>query len=164
MWDALTNIVNGHNGLFVIIATVIIVFTLIRLSKKGGFAVHTGFLSLGGADREREIIRHQIEVAHASSFEIPELLRLNMDDYRIKYLIERVYDKVVEWVIFNHISTSPIYIDSKSCAIYNLIVMVHGVDGVDTDDVRKKIREWVTHLIDQLVHTRKYYTDFKRSI
>lgn len=164
MWEAISQVLNGHNGAFILVAVLIVVFVLVYLSRKGGFAIHTHAFSLGGADREREIIRHQIEIAHASSFELPEILGLDFTEYLTKYMIERVYDKVVEWIIFNHISSSPIYIESKTSAVYNLLLSLNTADSIRTPEVKKNVKDWVIHLVDQLVHTRKYYIEYKRSI
>lgn len=164
MWEAISQVLNGHNGVFILAAVIVIAFVLIYLSRKGGFTIHTNAFSLGGADREREIIRHQIEIAHAASFELPEVLHLDFTEYLTKYMIERVYDKVVEWVIFNHISNSPIYIESKTAAVYNLLISLNTAPELRDAEIRKDVKDWIVHLVDQLVHTRKYYTEYKRGL
>lgn len=159
MWESITSILNGSNGVLVIVAVVAIALILIRLSKKGVFTLHTSFLSLGVADKEREIIRHQIEASHAAVLLAMEELNVS-DDWHTRYIFERVYDKVVEWVIFNHVSTSPLYIESKFMAVYNLCTSL-GMVELREDENKNKLKEWVRNIVGQLVDIREYYSDKK---
>lgn len=160
MWESISSVLNGNNGILVIIAVVVIILVLIYLSKNGGFALHTSFLSLGGADRERDVIRHQIESAHAEVLLAMDSLNIP-DDWHTKYIFERVYDKVVEWVIFNHISTTPLYIESKFMAVYNLCTSL-GMVELRENENKEKLHNWVRELVHKLVDIRKYYSDAKK--
>ena len=145
MWEAVSQVLNGHNGIFVLISVVVVLLVLVYLSRKGGFSLHTSFLSLGTANKERDIIRHQIEASHAAVLMAMEELNIT-DNWHIKYVFERVYDKVVEWVIFNHMSMSPLYIESKFMAVYNLCSSL-GMVEIRESANKDKLKEWVRGLL-----------------
>lgn len=158
MWDSIANIVNGGNGIFILVFVLIVIIIAMLLSKSGMLNIHTSSFSLGAVTREREIIMRQIETAHTYIIEAMDMLEVDGNDYHIKYIFERIYDKVVEWVLFNHISTNQIYLDSKSMAVYNLIVSLNPPKSFDMIDAKKKIPEWVKSLIQQLMQIREYYS------
>lgn len=157
MWETIGNVLNGNNGLIVIALIAVLIVVLIYMSKKGGFSIHTNFMSLGGADREREVIRHQVDTAHAQILLAMEELGV-ADDWHTKYIFERVYDKVVEWIMFNHITTHTLYVESKFMEVYNLCVML-GMVQIRENDNKDKLKKWVKDLVEQLLHIRKYYTE-----
>ena len=158
MWEAIGSVLTNRDGVAgVILILLVVVIAVALLGRRGLIAVHTRNFSLGGANIEREIIRHQIEVAHGSVLAAGEELGFD-DDYHAKYVLERVYDKVVEWIVFNHISDTPIYVESKRAAIYNLILSLNPPIDVRGEEMKKRIREWVKNIVVQLVQTREYYS------
>lgn len=157
MWEAIERVLNGNTGAYIVTVVALISAVLISMSKSGGFSIHTGAVSLGGMYREREIIRHQVEVAYAASTSLLMSLGADMHDYTAKYAAERVYDKAVEWIVFNHITPTPIYIESKVTALYNMVRNLEIVAD-ESVDVMGVVSEWVAATISQLVHVREYYT------
>lgn len=158
MWEAISSVLNGGNGIYILTFVLIIAIIVMLFSKSGMLNIHTSVFSLGGATREREIIRRQIETAHACVAEAIDSLELNGSDYHVKYIFERIYDKVVEWIVFNHISNSQIYLDSKTTAVYNLILSLNPPEEIKTPELKKKISEWVRMLVQQLLQMREYYS------
>ena len=75
----------------------------------------------------------------------------------IKYILERVYDKVIEWVMFNNISNSPMYVQDKQETICNLIYTFPIEKTFKTPEFKKRIQNWTAELIARLVQTREIY-------
>lgn len=157
MWESIEHVLNGNSGAYIVTVITVICALLISLSKSGGFSIHTSAISLGNMYKEREIIRHQVEVAYAASSSLLMDLGADMDNYRTKYIVEKVYDKAIEWIVFNHITPTPIYIDAKVTALYNMVRNLNVVTD-DSIDVHGVVTTWVTATISQLVHVREYYT------
>ena len=78
--------------------------------------------------------------------------------YFTKYVLERVYDKVIEWVIFNNISNSSMYVQDKQESICNMVYMFPIGDTFKTPEFKKRMQNWTSELIARLVQTREIYS------
>lgn len=160
MWEAISAVLRSPNaGKVLIFLSAIIFFTAI-LVISGRVTVKTKHLHIGKAEREREIIRRQVEAAHdfimSIGGKIPETSEYG--GYFTKYILERVYDKVIEWVIFNHITNTSMYIQDKQDTICNLVYMFAIGKEYKTPEFKKRICNWVQELIARLVQIRELYS------
>ena len=64
MWKAISEILTSGNALQVLIFLSVIISIFVILVKNGIVAIKTKHLRIGQAEREREIIRRQVEAAH----------------------------------------------------------------------------------------------------
>lgn len=161
MWQAISEVLTSGNALQVLIFLAIVVCLFIVLVKTGILAIQTKHLRIGQIEREREVIRRQIETAH--NFIISIEGKINTDSnqenqYFTKYVLERVYDKVIEWVMFNNISNSPMYVQDKQETICNLIYMFPIGEDFKTPEFKKRMQNWTSELITRLVQTRDIYS------
>lgn len=159
MWESITSMVNGGNGIYVLILIAILLLIAVITSKKGLLSVRTSHISLGGALIERDVIRHQIEEAYICSFDLCRKLGLDEGSYLTKYTGERIYDKVVEWIMFNHISNASMYVSSKGTAILNL---VRNVADCTDECTERIVADWTKHTVERLMELREYYTTHRR--
>lgn len=160
MWQAISEVLTSGNALQVLIFLAVVITLFILLVKSGIVAIKTKHLQIGKIEKEREIIRRQVEAAHNFIMSIEG--KINADttkcnSFFIKYILERVYDKVIEWVIFNHISNSPMYIQDKQETICNLVYRFPIGDTFKTPEFKKRMQNWTAELIARLVQTREIY-------
>ena len=79
------------------------------------------------------------------------------NDYFAKYILERVYDKVIEWIMFNHITMNQLYIQDKQDTILNLIYAQPINDDFKTPEFKVRVENWVKELIERLVNVKTLY-------
>lgn len=161
MWEAIGKILTDDSAAIVLCFLMTVVIVVIVTASKGIMSVQTKNFSFGASSREREIIRRQVEVAHdclASA-----MAKQNSgENYHTLYVLERVYDKVVEWIVFNHINTLPIYIQAKQDAVWNLVLSLNPPKEFKTAACEKRVREWVREVIEKLIEIRKLYENIKK--
>lgn len=160
MWGAISQVLTSANAWEVLIFLAVIVIFAIVLVKSGTVAINTKHLRIGKAEKEREIIRRQVEAAHdfimSIEGKIPE--KPEYGGYFTKYILERVYDKVIEWVMFNHITDTPMYVQDKQATICNLVYTFSISEEYKTPEFKNRMCNWTAELITRLVRTREIYT------
>ena len=161
MWQAISEVLTSGNSLQILIFLALITILFVVLVKTGILAIKTKHLRIGQVEREREIIRRQIETAHNFIMSIEG--KVNSDTkqcniYFIKYILERVYDKVIEWVMFNNISNSSMYVQDKQETICNLVYTFPIGEVFKTPEFKKRMQNWTAELITRLVQTREIYS------
>ena len=160
MWKAISEILTSGNALQVLIFLSVIISIFVILVKNDIVAIKTKHLRIGQAEREREIIRRQVEAAHDFIMSIEGKIDTDTNQcnrYFTKYILERVYDKVIEWIMFNNISNSPMYIQDKQETICNLIYTFPIGSTFKTPEFKKRMQNWTQELIARLVQMREIY-------
>lgn len=160
MWEAISQVLTSANALEVLIFLAVIVIFAIVLVKRGTVAINTKHLRIGQAEKEREIIRRQVEAAHDFIMSIEGKINSDTSHYNgyfTKYILERVYDKVIEWVMFNHITDTPMYVQDKQDTVCNLVYTFDIGDDFKTPEFKKRMCNWTQELIAKLVQTRELY-------
>jgi hypothetical protein len=160
MWKAISEVLTSGNALQVLIFLSVATILFVVLVKTGILAIKTKHLRIGQIEREREIIRRQVETAHNFIMSIEGKIYTEANQcnkYFTKYILERVYDKVIEWVMFNNISNSPMYVQDKQETICNLIYTFPIGEVFKTPEFKKRMQEWTAELIVRLVQTREIY-------
>ena len=111
MWQAIEKILLSDNSVIVLFFLVIIILLLAHLSNKGIFKWHTEKLTIGASENERAIIRQQVEwteleIESLASAEIFSHVN-NVNEWRTKYILEKIFDEILQWIIFKtHLNTS----------------------------------------------------------
>ena len=164
MWDSIKDILTSSNGIAIVILLLILIFIVlglgIMLIKTGFLKIYTKHVKLGNKISERELIRRQIEKAHEFVMGIEGKVTVDTSKYNgyfTKYILERVYDKVIEWIMFNHITVNQIYIQDKQETILNLIYALPISDEFKTPVFKEQVEKWVKELIEQLVNVKVLY-------
>lgn len=164
MWESFTNILTSNNGIPLFILVVLLVLLVIRmgikLGRAGMLTIHTKHLRIGSSVSERELIRRQIECAHDFIMSIEGKLvsdEMKYDEYFTKYILERVYDKVIEWIMFNHITVNQLYIQDKQDTILNLIYALPINSDFKTPEFKTRVENWVKELVERLVNVKTLY-------
>ena len=159
MWEAIEHLLNGSNALAILLFMVFVVIVLAILSKKGLISINTNTVQIGAADKERDIIRQQVEWVHmhCQGFENAMKKPEGYNEWLGRYIVEKVYDECINWITFNHISASPAYVDIKAEKIVDLIHKYAKLDEYKTPEFDEIVREEVRICIEKLLQIRKVY-------
>ena len=158
MWQAIEKILLSDNSAIVLFFLVIIILLLAHFSKKGVFKWHTERLIIGASENERAIIRQQVEWAE---LEIESLASMeifsHVDEWRTKYILEKMFDEILQWIIFNHIKDSPEYISIKQEKIWNMTQTLVVREEFRSDEFKDFIYKEVDKIIKRLIFLRRQY-------
>ena len=160
MWETISTVLTSANAWQVLIFLAIAVFIFVILVKGGVIAIKTKHFKIGQAEIERETIRRQVEAAHDFIMSIEGKINADTSHYNgyfTKFILERVYDKAIEWIMFNHISNTPMYVQDKQDTVCNLVYTFDIGDEFKTPEFKKRMCNWTQELIAKLVQTRELY-------
>lgn len=160
MWETISTVLTSANAWQVLIFLVIAVFIFVILVKGGVIAIKTKHFRIGQAEIERETIRRQVEAAHDFIMSIEGKINADTSHYNgyfTKFILERVYDKAIEWIMFNHISNTPMYVQDKQDTVCNLVYTFDIGEEFKTPEFKKRMCNWTQELIAKLVQTRELY-------
>ena len=160
MWETISTVLTSANAWQVLIFLAIAVFIFVILVKGGVIAIKTKHFRIGQAEIERETIRRQVEAAHDFIMSIEGKINADTSHYNgyfTKFILERVYDKAIEWIMFNHISNTPMYVQDKQDTVCNLVYTFDIGDEYKTPEFKKRMCNWTQELIAKLVQTRELY-------
>ena len=160
MWETISTVLTSANAWQVLIFLGIAVFIFVLLVKGGVIAIKTKHFRIGQAEIERETIRRQVEAAHDFIMSIEGKINADTSHYNgyfTKFILERVYDKAIEWIMFNHISNTPMYVQDKQDTVCNLVYTYDIGDEFKTPEFKKRMCNWTQELIAKLVQTRELY-------
>lgn len=159
MWDFIKAVSTSVYIIPVLIFTLIVLCTVILLIKKGLISINTKAVKVGTSESERAIIRQQIEWVHLHCDSLEKSLPhpQNYDIWRGKYILERMYDEIVDWITFNHICTSEGYISIKQERIWATIQSLVRKEEFSTPEFKEFIYNDTEYIIRRLVHIRQVY-------
>lgn len=160
MWETISTVLTSTNAWQVLIFLAVAVLIFVVFVKGGVIAIKTKHFRIGQAEVERETIRRQVETSHNFIMSIEGKINADTSHYNgyfIKFILERVYDKVIEWILFNHISNTPMYVQDKQDTICNLVYTYDIGDEFKTPEFKKRMCNWTQELITKLVQTRDIY-------
>lgn len=159
MWDFIKAVSTSVYIIPVLIFTLIVLLTVILLIKKGLISINTKAVKVGTSESERAIIRQQIEWVHLHCDSLEKSLPhpQNYDIWRGKYILERMYDEIVDWITFNHICTSEGYISIKQERIWATIQSLVRKEEFSSPEFKEFIYKDTEYIIRRLVHIRQVY-------
>ena len=160
MWTALFTFLASDNFLRAVLGIAALVVLFSVLAKKGLISFKGKGLKIGHSDEEeRTIIRNQIMFCKTeiSDFynRIPNFE--GRDEWRLKYIMEKCLDVLVDAVSLNHLTLEPVYVDLKCRAVWDEVLQ--NVDNTDIlkDDFKKVVYDETKYIIEKLIEIREYY-------
>lgn len=160
MWESFSSILNGNNAVVVLITVFLIFMITVIMTKKGMFRLCIKGLNIGNAEKERNILRQQTlwAKAYCDSLQskMPEIP--NYNEYITKYTLERMYDEIVNWIMFNHISVSKSYINVKQSMIISLVDSIVINDAYRSESFHQFLKDETEYVIKQLMYIREAYS------
>ena len=159
MWDALQGILTSDNFWKTIVGIGALVILFAILVKKGLISFKGKGLKVGNSDTERTIIRNQImfvktEISDFYS-RIPNFE--GRDEWRLKYIMEKCLDVLIDAVSLNHLTLEPVYVDLKCRAVWDEVLQNSDNTSILTDDFKKVVYDETKHIIEKLIEIREYY-------
>ena len=161
--DSVMNGLMSNNGWIIALLIAVIAFLIIKSAKAGLFSFKSDKIKIGKDARliEQAVIRHQIEFAKTAieGFErdIPKFD--GYDSFRGRYILEKLFDEVINWIIFNHIERTKAYISIKQDIIISIIKKHTVNDMYAQQDFVKQVKKYVEYMINKLVDIREEYQD-----
>lgn len=166
MWEAISNVLISKNSIIVIIAILVLTMIFAVLAKLGILQIHSKHLHLGmsSSDRERTIIREQIDWAHTFLKGLEHKVSLvaidakeHCNEYLLRYVLELVFDEIITWITLNNIENSDRYITIKQAKICSLIYAQSIPKCYRTPEFNKRMDAWVSEIIKKLHEIRLLY-------
>lgn len=158
MWEAIGTVLTSKNAHSILITILLLIIIIAILAKLGIFRLSVKGVNIGGDEDERAIIRQQTEW---SQLFIQGLQKHPIfkghDEYRTLWILERMFDEVLSWIVFNHISDSENYISIKQEKIWNLILTLVTNEKFTSQEFQDIVYENTEKLIKRLVYIRKNY-------
>ena len=148
MWESISEILTSSNAVGVLL---ILGFIVVVLIKGNYFQVRTKVVSIGYAEKERNIIRQQQDYVwqHLQEAEANLPKDEDYDEQLGLIIIQTVYIEYTKWIAFNHLTRSEAYIHVKQnslVAIVNRLTVNQRYKGEDfiqyiKDDTKETIYE-----------------------
>ena len=164
----LASVLTSSNAIPIIIIIVLLVVIIAILAKKGIVSFKGKGLTLGNGnderDIERTIIRSQIQYVKSavSDFydDIPDFP--NRDEWRLKYICERIISVFTNIISFNHISREKIYTEMKQSEIWAVIINNTASEIMTSDEFKNVVYAKTAEILDKLISIREYYKKEKK--
>lgn len=160
----IADIFNGENALQTIITIIVVILIMAILAKTGLISFKSDKLSIGTSymDKERTIIRQQIEYAENACMSFIWNQNRTEDEkedpFKIKYTNERIFDCVIAWISFNHITTDDTYVEIKQNIIWSLVTSITSDDYYKSEEFHSICDDQTKTIIKKLCDIRKYYS------
>ena len=158
----LASVLNNPNSWKSFIFFFITLITLIILVKKGIISFKGKGLTVGNNDErdiERTIIRSQIQYVKSavSDFydDIPDFP--NRDEWRLRFICEKIMSVFTDIITFNHISKEKIYTEMKQASIWAVIINNTAADIMTSDEFKDVVYAKTEEILDKLISIREYY-------
>ena len=163
MWETIGKVLTSTNAIPVIIFAIICIVIFSILVKKGVLSINKGGVRIGSDERELTIVRNQSQWAYlfltSLKGKLIEMEDPKRDDFFVDVVLERCYDKVVEWITYNHVSCNNSYIEIKQsevrCIVYSLPIQ----EQFKTPEFEIRMNGWVKEIILNLIKIRKEYSE-----
>lgn len=165
--EGITNILTSPTFWSNVPSFIILVIVLAVLAKIFKVQIKTDHIAIGGEDKrayyERAVVRNQVNQAKLFTMALENKILAMVDKpsdngYYAKYILECVYDKIMEWIMYNHIENTDEYIESKQWEIQSLVYSFNPPDQFKTPEFKERMDKWTAEIIGRMVSIRKLYS------
>lgn len=161
--EGLKEILTSANAWMFLLFVGFALFVLNRMAKSGLLSFKGKGLRLGSDEKELTIIRNQTQWAHlyvmSRKGKLIEEDSSDLTKVICENILEKVYDKIIEWITFNHINSSNTYVEIKQsevkCLVYSLVID----EKFKTPEFESRMNGWVKEVILNLINIRKEYSN-----
>lgn len=159
-WEKLAEVLLSPNAVFILVFLFVCVLVLAVLGKKGILSFDIKGVKLNSREMERTIIRQQSEWAKlycdGMESKIPHPEGYNI--WRSRYILECVYDEIMTWITYNHITRNESYVEIKQNKLIFLINSLTEKPEYHSEDFNATIKKETKFIIEKLVQIRELYT------
>ena len=164
MWQAIQEVLTSDNFWKSVIGIGVLVILFAVLVKKGLISFKGHGLNVGNTNEEElAIVRTQIQWCEADCNNMLRELTNKLteatyiDEYRLKYTVEKVLDELIKIIIFNHITLEPTYIKLKQDLIWSV------VSNINPEPLWNNLEEIVKKRVEVAIRTlyeiRHFYNE-----
>ena len=164
--ETLATILTSKDFLSNVPSVILLIVAICILGKILKVRVTTSHIQIGGEDKnsyyERAIVRNQVNQAKLFCMALENKINAlvehkTADGYYVKYILECVYDKMTEWIMYNHIENTDEYIESKQWEMQSLVYSFCPPEQFKTPEFQERINKWTAEIVGRLVSIRKLY-------
>lgn len=164
MWETIKEVLLSANAWLILIFIAFVLFVVIQMSKNGLLSIKAKCLRLGSDEKELTVVRNQSQWSYLYIMSLKGKLIDDSSDEKIKLIcenvLEKVYDKVIDWITYNHINSSNAYIQIKQSEIKCLIYSQDIEEQFKTPEFEQRMNAWVKEAILKLIDIRKEYSHY----
>lgn len=160
MWDVINDVLTGGNAFLVLVFLVVFTLLFILMARTGLLQIHTDSFRMGSDVRERDIIRQQTEWSHSYLMGLESKIVVDKSQYNgylTKYILETIYDEVINWITFNHINLESDYINIKQEKVKSIVRGYDIAPEYHSEKFERQIDRWTEEIIKKLVQIREIY-------
>ena len=81
----------------------------------------------------------------------------NRDEWRLKYICEKIISVFTDFVSFNHLSREKIYVQMKQSEIWAVIINNTTAEIMTSDEFKDIVYAKTAEILDKLIEIREYY-------
>ena len=164
--EHLVSILTNENFLARLPSICLLMIVICILLKMLKIRITTEHIQIGGENAkayyERAIVRSQLTQARLFCMALENKVNAllpdkEIDQYYCKYILMNIYNKISEWILYNHMENTEQYIESKQWEIQSLVYSYNPPDVFKTPEFQERINKWVAEIIGRLVSVRKLY-------
>lgn len=159
-WEKIIDLLMSSNAVPVLFFFIVFILILAFLGKKGILSFDVKGIKLGSSETERTIIRQQSEWTklYCDSME-PRLPHPEgYDIWKSRYILECVYDEIMTWITYNHITTNESYVEIKQNKLVFLINSLTTKDDFHAKEFNDLVKSETKFIIQKLVQIRELYS------
>lgn len=160
MWESIAKILTSENSVKTLIFLAVMILVILFEVRRGNLSFHGKGLKIGTDEKERNIIRQQIEWVHIFIMSLEGKIITDTERYNgyfTKYILERIYDEIVDWITFNHLNNSSAYIEIKQEKICSLVYSMGVKKEFRTKEFKQRMNNWTREVIERLIQIREVY-------
>jgi hypothetical protein len=162
--DWLIGLLNSPNAPLALCVVLLVFFVCVTLSRRGLLGIHTKYVTIGATSKEDMIKLHQKEAAYLFIMSLASKVDADgkFNGYKTKYILELVYDEVIDWIFQNHMSSDDEYIKIKQDKLRSVVYNVPDLqEQFKTREFAERMDRWAAELIDRLIRIRSVYSGKK---
>lgn len=163
--ETLSTIFTNKDFLTSIPLVILLIVAIAFIGKAMHLKIHTKHFTIGGEHRasvyERKIIQEQCDFAHEYITGLVDEFKsaakdkvLQYGGWFAKYILEIIYDEVVCWIVYNHISEDEAYIKVKQSKVKAVFNTFDVLPELKTPEFYANLDKWVKDIIHELIRIR----------
>lgn len=164
MWETIKEVLLSANAWLILIFIAFMTFVVIQMSKSGLLSIKAKGLRLGSDEKELTVVRNQSQWSYLYIMSLKgKLIDENSDEKSrliCEVVLEKVYDKIIDWITYNHINSSNSYIQIKQSEIKCLVYSQDIEEKFKTPEFEERMNCWVKEAILKLIDIRKEYSHY----
>ena len=163
MWEAIKEILTSSNAVGVLLILgfflMVLIIVAVVLIKGNYFQMRTQTISIGFAEKERNIIRQQQDYVwnHLQEAEANLEKDETYDEQLGQIIIMTVYIEYTKWIAFNHLTRSDAYIKVKQNSLVAIVNRLTVNDRYKGEEFKQYIRDDTKETIYELLRIREAF-------